>query len=111
MGKKKKAAVVAGTVAAGAAAGATAIYHVLKDKKTRRKLSRMKDDVLMSLKLKRHDDFPLDSAGGYDENIDNADMISEGSSFGVDYYNRVAGSRKYKKNHRVVKKEWEEQFR
>ena len=108
MGKKKKAAVVAGTVAAGAAAGATAIYYVLKDKKTRRKLSRMKDDVLMSLKLKRHDDFPLDSAGGYDENIDNADMISEGSSFGVDYYNRVAGSRKYKKNHRFVKKEWEE---
>jgi len=108
MGKKKKAAVVAGTVAAGAAAGATAIYHVLKDKKTRRKLSRMKDDVLMSLKLKHHDDFPLDSAGGYDENIDNADMISEGSSFGVDYYNRVAGSRKYKKNYRVVKKEWEE---
>ncbi|MGM0522436.1 MAG: hypothetical protein ACQER2_00095 [Bacillota bacterium] len=108
MRKKKKAAVIAGTVAAGAAAGSTALYHVLKDKKTRRKLSRMKDDVLMSLKLKRHDDFPLDSAGGFDENIDNADMISEGSSFGVDYYNRVAGSRKYKKNHRVVKKEWEE---
>ncbi|GEM02657.1 hypothetical protein SAMN05421839_14111 [Halolactibacillus halophilus] len=108
MRKKKKLVVLAGSAAAGAAAGATALYHVLKDEQKRRKLSRMKDDVLMSLKLKRHDDFPLDSAGGYDENIDNADMISEGSSFGVDYYNRVAGSKKYKKNHRVVKKEWEE---
>lgn len=107
MDKKKKAAIVAGAATA-TAAGATALFHVLKDNKTRRKLSQFKDDMMMSLKLKSHDDFPLDSAGGYDDNIDNLDMISEGSSFGVDYYNRVAGSRKYKKNHRVVKKDWDE---
>lgn len=103
MGKNKKTAVIAGA----AVAGATAAFHLLKDKKTRKKITRFKEDLLLRLKLKKHDDFPLDSAGGYDDNIENADMISEGSSFGVDYYNRVAGSRKQKKNPRLVKKEWE----
>ena len=63
---------------------------LLLDSERRLGLKEKGDALLLKLKLKKYDDFPLEEAAGYDsDDTENVDMVSEGSQFGVNYYNKV----------------------
>ncbi|PXW92629.1 hypothetical protein DES38_102213 [Streptohalobacillus salinus] len=86
MNKQTKAYMAAGVIT-GVAASAGLL---LLNSERRSSLKEKGEDLLFKLKLKKHDDFPLEEAAGYDsEDVGNVDMVSEGSQFGVNYYNKV----------------------
>ncbi|MCZ0703975.1 hypothetical protein J2T56_002209 [Natronobacillus azotifigens] len=64
-------------------------YLMMDQEKRKRFLSRF-HDFMVGIKLKKNEGFPIDAAGDPAlDNLDNADMVSEGSQFGVQYYNKV----------------------
>ncbi|GAA4066936.1 hypothetical protein [Amphibacillus indicireducens] len=47
-------------------------------------------DLKRSMQLRNNTHFPIQEAGlPYTDNLDNAKMVSEGSQYGVEYYNRL----------------------
>ncbi len=73
--------------AIGAAAGG-ALAYMLKDEDNRKQAV----DKAKSLKsnFSSKDDMPLEEAGNPElSNFDNSKMVSEGSQFGVQYYNEL----------------------
>ncbi|PKR78493.1 hypothetical protein CEY16_01680 [Halalkalibacillus sediminis] len=80
----KKKTLISSVVAAGAALGA----YIFTDENRRSKINQQFQS--MKKKLTKEDDFPIDKAGKPEtDHIENADMVSEGSQFGVQYYNEV----------------------
>ncbi|WP_173916599.1 hypothetical protein [Halobacillus sp. Marseille-Q1614] len=71
--------------AIGAAAGGTAAFF-LKDEGKRQQV--MDKAKAIPGKFKKTDDLPIEEAGNPEEqNHENSKMVSEGSQFGVQYYN------------------------
>ncbi|WP_082234301.1 hypothetical protein [Halobacillus massiliensis] len=71
--------------AIGAAAGSTAAFF-LKDEGKRQQV--MEKTKALPGKFKKSEDLPIKEAGNPEEqNHENAKMVSEGSQFGVQYYN------------------------
>ncbi|SDB87325.1 hypothetical protein SAMN05421734_10256 [Pelagirhabdus alkalitolerans] len=69
---------------------ASVVGFVLADRKTRANLKEKGHDLKMRLLLKNKPNFPIDEAGDpLEDQIENADMVSEGSQYGVEYYNRI----------------------
>ncbi|UOQ47995.1 hypothetical protein MUN88_18370 [Gracilibacillus caseinilyticus] len=73
----------------GAAAGVATISYMLMDKNKRSMLMDKWSDMKDYLNTE-NTDLPIEEAGdpGKDQ-LENADMVAEGSQFGVDYYNKV----------------------
>ncbi|UOQ85452.1 hypothetical protein [Gracilibacillus salinarum] len=73
----------------GAAAGVATISYMLMDKDKRTMLMDKWSGVKDYLNTE-NTDLPIEEAGdpGKDQ-LENADMVAEGSQFGVDYYNKV----------------------
>lgn len=69
--------------------GVGALTYVLLDKCNQDKSDRQYKRIRQTLK-RNTTDLPIEEAGdpGKDE-LDNADMVAEGSQFGVNYYNKV----------------------
>ncbi|WP_017471769.1 hypothetical protein [Amphibacillus jilinensis] len=64
-------------------------YQLLNDKRQERIKNKFVNFKNV-LTLKRHDHFPIEEAGDpLSDNIENADMVSEGSLFGVNYFNEI----------------------
>ncbi|WP_058306985.1 hypothetical protein [Gracilibacillus massiliensis] len=76
----------------GGAAGVATLSYLLMDK-NRRDMIKTKWSDLRSSFINENTDLPIEEAGdpGKD-NLENADMVAEGSQFGVDYYNKVKES-------------------
>ncbi|MCA0969415.1 hypothetical protein LCM20_02275 [Halobacillus litoralis] len=73
--------------AVGAVAGG-AIAYFMKDEEKRGKVVDKAKSLQDSLNTKA--DMPVEEAGKPEvSNLDNADMVSEGSQFGVQYYNEL----------------------
>lgn len=71
----------------GLAGAVAASYSMLDDQKKHQIKNKIQE---FSSKFQRKKTFPIEEAGNpIDDNIDNADMVYEGSQFGVDYYNKV----------------------
>ncbi|MFD2656226.1 hypothetical protein [Gracilibacillus thailandensis] len=73
----------------GAAGVATSISLVLMDKSKRQSLMNKWNDWKNAMQM-NDSHLPIEEAGdpGKD-NLENADMVAEGSQFGVHYYNKV----------------------
>ena len=69
--------------------GVGALTYVLMNKLKQDKNDRQYKEIRKTLK-KNKTHLPIEEAGypGKDE-LDNADMVAEGSQFGVNYYNKV----------------------
>ncbi|MBM7540447.1 hypothetical protein [Amphibacillus cookii] len=64
-------------------------YQLLNDKRQERIKNKFVN-FKNTLMLKRDNHFPIEEAGGpLSDNMENADMVSEGSLFGVNYFNQV----------------------
>ncbi|SHM88073.1 hypothetical protein [Gracilibacillus kekensis] len=76
----------------GGAAGVATLSYILMDKNRRDMLKNKWSEVRNSF-LNEDTELPIEEAGdpGRD-NLENADMVAEGSQFGVDYYNKVKES-------------------
>lgn len=71
-------------------AGASALTFTLLNRDMRHRYATKIKDVSHTLKLKHKSDFPIEEAGHPSiDQLDNSDMVFEGSQFGVDYYNKV----------------------
>ncbi|WP_066192793.1 MULTISPECIES: hypothetical protein [Gracilibacillus] len=66
---------------------AAAVSYLLSNEANREKLCDVWKKIKTNLQS-NYDDFPIDVAGdpGID-NLENSDMVEEGSQFGVNYYN------------------------
>ncbi|WP_228552424.1 hypothetical protein [Gracilibacillus salitolerans] len=73
----------------GAAGIATTLSFMLMDKSKRERLMNKWNEWKVSMQTDQSN-LPIEEAGdpGRD-NLQNADMVAEGSQFGVNYYNRV----------------------
>ncbi|GAA0293981.1 hypothetical protein GGQ92_000085 [Gracilibacillus halotolerans] len=72
----------------GLAGAVAASYSMLDDQKKHQIKNRIQ--AISNKFQKNNQSFPIQEAGNpIDDNIDNADMVYEGSQFGVDYYNKV----------------------
>lgn len=72
-----------------AAALVSFVSIILFNKDKRNAMKEFVDELTIRLKLRGKKHFPLNEAAGYEGDIENVDMVSEGSSFGVEYYNKV----------------------
>ncbi|MFC4387276.1 hypothetical protein ACFOZ1_05570 [Gracilibacillus marinus] len=69
-------------------AGVATVSYLLMDKSRRDRLIQKAKHFTNS--LKQNNNMPIREAGHPEESgIENADMVSEGSQFGVNYYNKV----------------------
>lgn len=66
------------------------ISVVLINEKNRKEILARLTDLKRSIQLKNNHHFPIRQAGDpFADNVENSKMVSEGSQYGVDYYNRV----------------------
>lgn len=73
--------------AVGAVAGGTLAYF-LKDEESRQQVKDKAQSIQGS--LGKSGDMPIEEAGKPEKaDLDNADMVAEGSQFGVQYYNEL----------------------
>lgn len=71
-------------------AGAVAASYSMLDQKKKHQIKYKIKSIYNRFKNKKYQSFPLEEAGHpIDDNIENADMVSEGSQFGVDYYQKI----------------------
>ncbi|WP_163536682.1 hypothetical protein [Gracilibacillus sp. YIM 98692] len=71
------------------AAGAAATTYMLVDKGKREKL-KSKFSQMKSMSKNNDSNLPLEEAGNPSKaSLENADMVAEGSQYGVQYYNKV----------------------
>lgn len=72
------------------AAGASALTFIVLNQDIRHRYATKIKDFSRTLKLKHKNGFPIEEAGHPSiDQLDNSDMVFEGSQFGVDYYNKV----------------------
>ncbi|RWZ60739.1 hypothetical protein EQV77_05440 [Halobacillus fulvus] len=73
--------------AVGAVVGG-ALAYFLKDEENRQQVADKTRDI--QGKFTKKDDLPIEEAGNPQvSNLENADMVAEGSQFGVQYYNEL----------------------
>ncbi|GAE91790.1 hypothetical protein JCM21714_747 [Gracilibacillus boraciitolerans JCM 21714] len=80
------------------AAGVATLSYMLKDKSRRDNVKNKFNNIKKSFK-KQDTGLPIEEAGGDPgkDNIENADMVAEGSQFGgVNYYNKVKNEELFK---------------
>lgn len=72
------------------AAIASFISVSLVNEKRRKEVLDRLIDLKRSIQLRNNTHFPIQEAGmPYTDNLENAKMVSEGSQYGVNYYNRL----------------------
>ena len=68
-------------------AGAVAASYTMLDNQKKHRIKFKTKSMVDRFLNKKYRTFPLEEAGHpIDDNIENADMVSEGSQFGVNYY-------------------------
>ena len=68
----------------------TVISFAIFNKNKRKTLLERLHDLKRSFQLRNKNHFPIEAAGEpISDNFENAKMVSEGSQYGVEYYNRV----------------------
>lgn len=72
------------------AVSSSVVTYLLVDKEKREKYINKAYEYSRVIKLRKNKSFPIEQAGdpGLD-NLSNADMVSEGSQYGVEYYNKL----------------------
>ncbi|ARI77614.1 hypothetical protein [Halobacillus mangrovi] len=73
--------------AVGAAAGGAAAFFLRNEESRKQVVDKAKS---LQNNFKKKDGLPVEEAGNPQlDNLENADMVSEGSQFGVQYYNEL----------------------
>ena len=69
----------------------TSLFSVLLINEKRRKEVLVKlTELKRSIQLRNNTHFPIQEAGvPFTDNLENSKMVSEGSQYGVEYYNRI----------------------
>ena len=66
------------------------ISVLLINEKRRKEVLKRLSDLKRSIQLNNNTHFPIQEAGmPYTDNLENSKMVSEGSQYGVEYYNRL----------------------
>lgn len=72
------------------ASGIAAVTYYLMDDKKKEQVNQKVKSTVNQIKNMGKNDLPIEEAGHPEkDNLDNADMVAEGSQFGVNYYNKV----------------------
>lgn len=71
-------------------AGAAAASYTMLNQKQKNQIKYKIKSIHDRFKNKKYQSFPIEEAGHpIDDNIENANMVSEGSQFGVGYYQKI----------------------